>query len=387
MNGFCKKGIRMKTAVEVIKRLKVAGFEAYFVGGAVRDFLLGKNPQDFDVATSAEPEQVKRLFDRTVDTGILHGTVLVLTAGAGVEVTTFRTESDYSDNRRPDSVEFVKTLDEDLKRRDFTINAMAMTESLEVIDLYGGRKDLEDKLIRAVGEPDQRFQEDALRMIRAVRFSGQLDFSIDMKTLVSIRKNAALIRAVAVERIKVELDKIMANKHAARSIDYLTDSGLDAHLPSGKLFRTDWQGFSPTADPLSGWVYAFWHNSQDLSALTVYKFSNDEKNTIKKVLEAASLETWDSWTYYKYSSTQLMLAAALTGRRDEWIPKKADLPINSISDLAINGRDLMEWTGKKPGPWLKVVLGEIERRIVFGKLENAKDKIKEWFLDEYKRYK
>lgn len=373
----------MKTAVEVIRRLKAAGFEAYFVGGAVRDFLLGKNPQDFDVATSADPEQVKRLFDRTVDTGIQHGTVLVLVAGTGVEVTTFRTESDYSDNRRPDSVEFVKSLDEDLKRRDFTINAMAMTESLEIIDLYGGRKDLEDKMIRAVGEPDQRFQEDALRMIRAVRFSGQLDFSIDQKTLASIRKNAALIRSVAIERIKVELDKIMSNTHAARSIEYLTDSGLAAHLPEGELFRTDWQGFCPTADPLSGWLYAFWHNSQDLSALTAYKFSNDEKNTIKKVLAAASLESWDAWTCYKYTSTQLTLAAALTGRNDEWIQKKADLPINSISDVAINGRDLMEWTGKKPGPWLKVVLGEIERRIVYGKLENEKDKIKEWFLNEY----
>lgn len=140
------------------------------VGGAVRDFLLGKTPHDIDVASSASPQQVKSLFKRTVDTGIEHGTVLVLVDGEGIEVTTFRTEGSYSDNRRPDSVEFVQSLDEDLKRRDFTINAMAMTETLEIIDPFGGKDDLHNRLIRAVGDPDARFQEDALRMLRGCVF-------------------------------------------------------------------------------------------------------------------------------------------------------------------------------------------------------------------------
>ncbi|WP_422123401.1 CCA tRNA nucleotidyltransferase [Planococcus sp. X10-3] len=377
----------MKTAVEVIRKLKAAGYEAYFVGGAVRDFLLGKTPVDFDVATSAEPEEVKAIFDRTVDTGIQHGTVLVLTGGSGIEVTTFRTESGYSDNRRPDKVDFVKSLDEDLKRRDFTINAMAMTEDLEIVDLFGGRKDIGEGTIRAVGKPDERFQEDALRMLRAVRFSGQLDFSIDEETLASIRNNAALIRSIAVERIKVELDKIMANTNAARSIDYLIDSGLADQLPAGQLFKTDWSGFLPTADPLSGWLYAFWHNAKDTSALTAYKFSNEEKNTVKRALSAASQEHWDSWTCYSYSSKQLELAAALTGRNSGWIRMKENLPVRSKSELAVNGHDLMEWMEKKPGPWLKELLEEIERKIVFSELENDKEKIKGWFLDEYNRYK
>lgn len=377
----------MKAEIKVISRLKSAGFEAYFVGGAVRDFLLGKDPHDFDVATSAEPEQVKRLFHRTVDTGIQHGTVLVLSGAAKVEVTTFRTEGDYSDNRRPDSVAFVKSLDEDLKRRDFTVNAMAMTETLEIVDLYGGRNDLEAKIIRAVGEPDQRFQEDALRMLRAVRFSGQLDFSIDEMTLASIRRNAGLIRSIAVERIKMEMDKIMANKHAARSIDYLVDSGLVDHLPSGQLFQSDWSGFAPTDDPLSGWLYAIWQKPNGISALSEYKFSNDEKRTIKMSMEAASQIEWDPWTFYKYTPKQLKLAAELTGRNEDWMDKKVDLPIASKSDLAVNGSDIMEWTGEKPGPWLKELLGEIERRIVYRLLDNEKDKIKEWFMHEYHRYK
>lgn len=373
----------METAIEVIRKLKSAGYEAFFVGGAVRDFLLGKTPKDFDIATSAEPHQVKEIFSRTVDTGIQHGTVLVLIEDSGVEVTTFRTEAGYSDKRRPDHVEFVKSLEEDLKRRDFTINAMAMTENLEIIDFYGGREDLEEGALRAVGEPDERFQEDALRMLRAVRFSGQLNFSIDAETLRSIRKNAALIQSVAIERIKMELDKIVANKHAARSIHYLNVSGLSDHLPYGDIFRRDWTGFVPTADPLSGWLHALWRTENVGNVLTAYKFSNDEKSILRRSLAAASTEAWDAWTYYSFSSKELGLASALTGRNGSWLKEKEDLPIQSKSDLAVNGRMLMEWTGKKPGPWLKELLEEIERKIVYRELANDKEKIKGWFLDEY----
>lgn len=375
----------MKTAIDVIGKLKGAGFEAYLVGGAVRDFLLGKNPKDFDVATSAEPLQVKGLFKRTIDTGIQHGTVLVLVNGTGVEVTTFRTEGNYSDSRRPDSVSFVKSLDEDLKRRDFTINAMAMTETLEVIDLYGGRKDLDERIIRAVGEPDSRFQEDALRMLRAVRFSGQLDFAIDAKTLASIRNNASLIRRIAVERLKLELDKILSNPNAVRSIDYLVSSGLAEHLPAGDIFKSNWKDFVPTEDPLDGWLYALWKNWEDVSALSAYKLSNEEKNLLNKSLEGAMLDFWDAWTYYSFTVRQLELAARLKQIDGNWSQIKSELPIGSKSDLAVNGIDLMDWTGRKSGPWLKDALAAMERQVVYGELENDKDKIKEWFLDEYNR--
>lgn len=377
----------MNTAIDVIAKLKSSGFEAYLVGGAVRDYLLGKNPHDFDVATSAEPLQVKELFSRTVDTGIQHGTVLVLANGTGVEVTTFRTEGDYTDNRRPDSVEFVKSLEEDLKRRDFTINAMAMTENLDLIDLYGGSRDLELKLIRAVGEPEARFQEDALRMLRAVRFSGQLDFSIDAQTLAAIKNNAPLIRSVAIERIKIELDKILANKHATRSIDYLVRSGLAGHLPSGEIFCADWKGFVPSGDSLGGWLYALWRMQKDASSIADYKFSNEEKNVISQALLAASLEKWDSWTYYSFALRPLKLAAELTQRKESPAIQKSQLSIQSKADLAINGRDLMVWTGKKAGPWLKEWLLEIERHVVYGNLQNEKDEIKDWFFDEYNRNK
>ena len=161
----------------IIHTLEAAGFEAYAVGGCVRDALLGRTPNDWDITTSATPEQVKALFHRTVDTGIAHGTVTVLLDKDGFEVTTYRVDGEYEDGRHPKEVTFTASLEEDLKRRDFTINAMAYNPKKGLVDLFGGQEDLEKKVIRCVGDPLERFTEDALRIMRAVRFSAQLGFS------------------------------------------------------------------------------------------------------------------------------------------------------------------------------------------------------------------
>lgn len=376
----------MKTAIKVIEQLQAAGFEAYMVGGAVRDFLLGKIPHDVDVATSAAPEQVKSQFARTADIGIEHGTVLVILDDDSIEVTTFRTEGIYSDNRRPDSVEFVQSLEEDLKRRDFTVNAMAMTKELDIIDLYGGKNDLENRLIRAVGNPDQRFGEDALRMLRAVRFTGQLDFAIDLETLHSIQKQAHLIKSIAVERLKIELDKIMVNQHTARSMNYLKKAGLTEFLPAGNLFEMDWENFNPTEKPVSGWLYMLYRQKKEVSDIREYKFSNEEKRLMEKALQAAREDLWDAWTFYAFSLKQLELAAGLLERKIDIEDMKMQLPIQSKSDLAATGRDLMEWCGQKQGPWLKIWIAKLEKQIVYGKLQNDKEQIRDWFMDEYHRH-
>ena len=376
----------MKTAIKVIGILQKAGFEAYMVGGAVRDFLLGQTPHDIDVASSASPQQVKTLFKRTVDTGIEHGTVLVLIDGEGIEVTTFRTEGSYSDNRRPDSVEFVQSLEEDLKRRDFTINAMAMTENLKIIDPFGGTEDLRNHIIRAVGEPDQRFQEDALRMLRAVRFSGQLDFSIEQRTLESIRRHASLIQAIAVERLKSEIDKIFANPRTARSMDYLGKTDLTAYLPAGKLFEMDWSRYRSSGKAVFGWFYLLHKNNRPFSEIKDYRFSNEDKRLIEKSLELAKLEFWDQWTFYYYAVDQLEMAAKASGKLLDPAAAKAELPIQSKSDLAASGREFMEWSGERSGPWLKVWIEKLEKLIVYGELKNDKELIKDWFVNEYHRH-
>ena len=166
----------------VISQLNAAGYEAVFVGGAVRDFLLGKEPKDIDIATVATPEQVKSVFANTVDLGAEHGTVLVIESGEPIEVTTYRTEGTYTDKRRPDKVQFVTSLKEDLRRRDFTINALAMTLTGEIIDPFGGRTDLKAGVIKAVGNPIERFTEDALRIVRGVRFVSTLGFAMNEET-------------------------------------------------------------------------------------------------------------------------------------------------------------------------------------------------------------
>lgn len=376
----------MKTAIKVIGILQKAGFEAYMVGGAVRDFLLGQAPHDIDVASSASPQQVKTLFKRTVDTGIEHGTVLVLIDGEGIEVTTFRTEGNYSDNRRPDSVEFVQSLEEDLKRRDFTINAMAMTETLKIIDPFGGTEDLRKHIIRAVGEPDQRFQEDALRMLRAVRFSGQLDFSIEQHTLESIRRHASLIQSIAVERLKSEIDKIFANPRTARSMEYLGKTDLTAFLPAGKLFEMDWSRYESSGKAVFGWFYLLHKNNRPFSEIKDYRFSNEDKRLIEKSLELAKLEFWDQWTFYYYAVDQLEMAAKASGKLLDPAAAKAELPIQSKSDLAASGREFMEWSGERSGPWLKVWIEKLEKLIVYGELKNDKELIKDWFVNEYHRH-
>lgn len=191
----------------IIKTIEDNGYEAYAVGGCVRDSILGRNPDDWDITTSARPEQIKSFFKKTIDTGIKHGTVTVMMKHTGYEVTTYRIDGEYKDGRHPESVEFSAKLVDDLKRRDFTINAMAYNESNGFVDEFNGIEDLNNHVIRCVGNPIERFSEDALRMMRAIRFSAQLGFDIDSKTYAAIVELAPAIRQVSMERVQVELAK------------------------------------------------------------------------------------------------------------------------------------------------------------------------------------
>lgn len=201
---------------QIINTLQEHGYEAYAVGGCVRDAMLGKQPQDWDITTSALPMQVKALFRRTVDTGIQHGTVTVLLDKEGFEVTTYRVDGKYEDGRHPTEVAFTASLAEDLKRRDFTINAMAYNETEGLVDLFSGAEDLERGIIRCVGVAKERFSEDALRILRAFRFSAQLDFAIEEDTLNAAQELAGTLRKISAERIYAELTKLLLSEHPGR---------------------------------------------------------------------------------------------------------------------------------------------------------------------------
>lgn len=203
---------------EIIHTLVDHGYEAYAVGGCVRDSILGRIPGDWDITTSAQPEQVKQLFRRTIDTGIEHGTVTIMLDKDGFEVTTYRIDGEYEDNRHPKNVEFTSNLVEDLKRRDFTINAMAYNDNEGIVDKFHGLDDIKSKIIRCVGNPDERFDEDALRILRAIRFAAQLNFTIEPETEAAIEKKTDFLRNISAERIRVELEKLLVSKHPEKLI-------------------------------------------------------------------------------------------------------------------------------------------------------------------------
>ena len=227
-----------ETVRDILNKLETAGFQAYAVGGCVRDSILGKEPDDWDLTTDARPEEVKALFPRTVDTGLQHGTVTVLLGGEGYEVTTYRIDGSYSDGRHPDSIRFTPSLAEDLKRRDFTINAMAVSERGELVDLFGGQEDLARGCIRCVGDPYARFREDALRMLRAVRFAAQLNFEIEAETFKALTELSPNLARVSKERILAELTKLLLSNHPEK-LELLYVAGLApemaAHFPGVHL--------------------------------------------------------------------------------------------------------------------------------------------------------
>lgn len=214
-------------ANKIITRLTEAGYEAYVVGGCVRDAILGRPAADWDITTNAKPEQVKALFSRTIDTGLQHGTVTILQGKEGFEVTTYRIDGEYQDGRHPSEVIFTPSLLEDLKRRDFTINAMAYNEAEGLIDAFDGMKDLKNRQIRCVGEPRERFTEDALRILRAVRFSAQLNFEIEKDTRAAVTEFADSLTRISAERIQTELVKLLTSDHP-EIFRTLYDTGITA---------------------------------------------------------------------------------------------------------------------------------------------------------------
>lgn len=212
---------------KIINTIEKAGYEAYAVGGCVRDSLLKRTPDDWDITTSAKPEQIKALFPRTIDTGIEHGTVTVMMHRVGYEVTTYRIDGEYEDSRHPKEVIFTANLVEDLRRRDFTINAMAYNDRSGIVDEFHGMDDLENKIIRAVGNPRERFEEDALRIMRAVRFSAQLGYEVEEKTRVAIGALAENLTHISAERIQMELVKLVKSPHPEKIRD-LYEMGITA---------------------------------------------------------------------------------------------------------------------------------------------------------------
>ncbi|MBS9337473.1 CCA tRNA nucleotidyltransferase [Fructobacillus parabroussonetiae] len=380
---------QLVAAKPILDKINEAGYEAYFVGGCVRDMILEEPLHDVDIASSAYPEEIKAIFDKTVDTGIQHGTVMVLDHGEGYEITTFRTESTYTDFRRPDSVTFVRSLSEDLKRRDFTINAFALDADGRVIDLFDGLSDLKKKQIRAVGNPKERFTEDALRMMRAFRFASKLGFSIEEATLEALTALAPNLEKIAVERIQVEFEKLLMGQAAASALESMVSVGLFAYFPGtiGKedghfLEMAGWLAKKqPTSLPV---VWTLYLATLPLStgkrqeALRSWKLSRELMATVNRlapmIAKRDELSVWDLYQVNDLADTFLEVLDLMGMEQSVHLSIKekfAALPIHSAKDLAVNGGELIRSGFAKPGPALGRLLHEMEEAVVFGRLENT----------------
>ena len=374
---------QLQAAVPVLERINQAGFEVYFVGGCVRDTLLQRPLHDVDLATSAYPQEIKQIFPQTIDTGIEHGTVTVIYQKKAYEITTFRTESGYQDYRRPDKVEFVRSLKEDLKRRDFTINALAMNAQGEIIDLFAGIADLQQRQIRAVGVAADRFHEDALRMLRAVRFQAQLNFTIEKQTLAGIQTNAALLSHIATERIREEFIKLMEGCNRQAGLTSLYQTQLYRFCPG--LATYDFQKILQFAagqitDEATVWSFLAYlgklKRAQVRPFLRQWKVANNNIKLAQAAIELLNNYQGSNWQLYIAGQAATAIAAQvlrLTCQQElaeQLIEQYQDLPLKSPHQLAINGQQIMQVLNLSPGPQIGQYLKQIQQAIVAGKLVN-----------------
>ena len=373
-----KVRIQLPYEVEwVIGKIRDAGYEAFAVGGCVRDTLLGRTPEDWDVTTSARPEAVKAIFERTVDTGLQHGTVTVLKNRKGYEVTTYRIDGEYHDGRHPDSVEFTPNLLEDLKRRDFTINAMAYSHETGIVDEFGGMEDLKAGIVRCVGRPEDRFTEDALRLLRALRFSAQLGFEIEESTYAAIKTIAPNLAKVSKERVQAELTKLLLSAHPERIL-LLKETGLSAQIVPGfdavfapalffELSRL------PAEKPLRWAGFLLCQSAKQAEAvLKGLKMDNETIGNVSRMIEGAK-ETLPlekpavrraMSRYTPYQLEGALKLKELMGSPDageirrlrEEIIRDGDCV--SLKDLAVKGRDLLE-AGVERGPMVGEILNHL----------------------------
>jgi len=361
----------LKVAKKVLNEITSAGFDAYIVGGFVRDHLLGLVSNDIDICTSATPKELKMIFPDSTIPREDYGSIIVVHKNIRFEITTFRREMSYIDHRHPDRVEYVKDLYQDLLRRDFTINTICMDQEGKVIDHLNGRRDLDRKSIQTVGDSNLKFQEDALRILRAIRFATTLGFDLSPSVEEAIIKNKSLLPSLSYERRKEELDKIFASTNARAGISLLLHFGLDQELELPKLrevFYTDS-------------LIAIW---AVLDVLDLYPFTANEKDLICSIKEAYLCENLDAYNLYRFGLYVSSVAYEMKGEDVHEITKAyQQLPIQSRRDIKVTGEEIMQALGRAEGPYLKEIYEDLERQILYHKLENNKEAILAYCTSSY----
>lgn len=401
---------------QVLRTLNEKGYEAYWVGGCVRDELLERSVDDMDITTSASPEQVMELFADCIPTGLQHGTVTVRSGGFYFEVTTFRTESEYKDNRRPAAVQFVQDVKEDLQRRDFTMNALAMDRDGNIVDPFGGQSDIQDGRVRCVGSAAERFGEDALRMLRCVRFASVFNFKIAYNTWKGLVHQKDLLQHIAMERVRTEMVKMMSGPHPLRGLELLFRSQALEHVKVPISMERFNKGLMSNMEQLmkenvllrwSMILIAGRYTRDEADALLrKWTFSNDDRSRISGVLQVEQLirtvvrEQRDE----EALRSEWIVTVLACGRQaaEDWLIIQRLLPagwrdqevlheeqieviqsrgaawsqsmkVHELKDLQITGENVLQLLGRKGGPWLGQLMKHLLRETAIGNIANQHD--------------
>jgi len=361
----------LEIALEVLKKLEEKGYECYLVGGFVRDYYLGIESKDVDICTNAKSKEILKVFPNSKIPKEIYGAVTLFYKDVRFEITTFRREIRY-ENRKPVELEYISSFVEDIKRRDFTINSLCMNSSGEIIDILNGRKDIDNKIIKCINKVDISLKEDPLRILRAIRFATQLNFTLDKELIKGIKKNRKQLENISYNRKMIELNKIFASKNVKIGVNLIKQLSISKQL---KLYDLNKLVF--VNDILGYWV--------QLDKDNLYEYTKQEKNNIKKVRELLKIKSITHKEMYKYGLYICTLAAQILNiDKDKIYELKKTLPINSQKDIKITPKETLEITNKSAGSWLKKLYDEITLNILDNKLLNDKETLKTYIKNKYK---
>ena len=359
-----------KIIYDVLNKLEENSYESYIVGGYVRDFLLGINSYDIDITTNAKPKEVLEIFKCDSLKLYDYGNVSFEKDNYTFEITTFRKDIKYINNRKPEKIVYIDSFEEDLERRDFTINAICMDKEGNIIDLHNGRKDLKRKIIRTIGDPDKKLKEDALRILRAIRFATVFRFKLDLDLKNAIIKHKELLRTLSYERKKEELNKIFCSKNKKYGIKLLTTLGLLEPLELKDIHNVLY-----TNDLTGIWAMITDHD---------YAFTKNEKELTKKIRDLMGEDINNPIIQYKYGAYALSVVSDLKKLNTKKIIAKYEkLPIKDRNEISINAEEICETLNRKPDSFLKDIIEDIETLILKGLIKNDKEVIKEYIKNNY----
>ena len=359
-------------ALEVIKILENHGYSAYIVGGYVRDYLLGIETMDVDICTNAKPKEIMDIFETVPVSSIQYGSVSVIYKNHKFDITTFRKEIKYEDNRKPVKIKYIDNVKKDLLRRDFTINTLCMDKDGKVLDFLNVRDDLDKRIIKTVGNPRYRIKEDALRILRAIRFATRLKLTIDDKTKHYLKKYGYLLKKLSYERKKQELNKIFSSSNREIGKRLILELKLDKYLEIPNLSKT----------VMVNDIIGIW---SQLDVDNIYPFSKIEKGQMEKIRSLLKKDVYDPYVIYQNGLYLCMVGAMIKGLDKTKINAIYNgLAIESKKDIVVKPNDIMKALKREPGTYLKDIMKDIEREIVYGKIDNSFDDIMKYVLKNYK---